>query len=353
MLMLLFSGLDAREQQSILASVGNEYDYKRVSHALRIQYPNAVSRPIYRKDYLGAGRSGQPMHQVRTKWKMQGRSKSVMAAEAEMPEYEGDDAYYEDEEEAASVATEDGYVAYSDDEALDVLLGEMTSEQLEDETVAEAFATIAQHRQGFKKKFARRPQSDGGSPNALQFKASGDISFDQKSKDQRKAAVSFIKGVTQCTACGQRGHWTGDPECPKSPKGKGHGKNSKGSPRKAGAKGQAKKSSSNYFVLHEKIESDDEVFATFAVSKNVKVSETIAVPENAQLSAYVKVPVFNDVSRNAMSLEDNAALAPNDAFVNAQDNAKGVICSDEFSEVLPAQHAHTRCFHGLSTACSL
>ena len=75
-------------------------------------------------------------------------------------------------------------------------------------------------------------RSDGGSPNSLQFKASGDISFDQKAKDQRKAAVSFIKGVTQCTACGQCGHWTGGPECSKTPKDKGHGKNQKGLPRR-------------------------------------------------------------------------------------------------------------------------
>ena len=36
MLTLLFAGLDAKEQQNILASVNNEYDFKKVSHALRI-----------------------------------------------------------------------------------------------------------------------------------------------------------------------------------------------------------------------------------------------------------------------------------------------------------------------------
>ena len=39
MLTLLFAGLDAKEQQNILASVNNEYDFKKVSHALRIQFP--------------------------------------------------------------------------------------------------------------------------------------------------------------------------------------------------------------------------------------------------------------------------------------------------------------------------
>ena len=58
MLLLLFSGLDAKEQQGILSSVNNEYDYKKVSHALRIQFPSAISRPVARRDYLGAGKGG-------------------------------------------------------------------------------------------------------------------------------------------------------------------------------------------------------------------------------------------------------------------------------------------------------
>lgn len=43
LLLLLFSGLDLKEQQGILASVNNEYNYKKVSHALRIQFPNVQS----------------------------------------------------------------------------------------------------------------------------------------------------------------------------------------------------------------------------------------------------------------------------------------------------------------------
>ena len=55
MLLLIFSGLDLKEQQGILASVNNEYDYKKISHALRIQFPSAAStRPVVRRDYLGA-----------------------------------------------------------------------------------------------------------------------------------------------------------------------------------------------------------------------------------------------------------------------------------------------------------
>ena len=63
MLLLIFSGLDLKEQQGILASVNNEYDYKKISHALRIQFPSAAStRPVVRRDYLGAARGGGHQH---------------------------------------------------------------------------------------------------------------------------------------------------------------------------------------------------------------------------------------------------------------------------------------------------
>ena len=38
MCLLTFGGLDHREQLNVLSSVGNEYDLKKISHALRIQY---------------------------------------------------------------------------------------------------------------------------------------------------------------------------------------------------------------------------------------------------------------------------------------------------------------------------
>ena len=102
-------------------------------------------------------------------------------------------------------------MAYSDDEALEALIGELPDEGLENGgEIADALATLAQHRSGFKKKFIKKP-SQGPSPQGSQqtfpFKAQGDLSFDQRSKDQRKAAVNFLKTVTACTACGAKGHW--------------------------------------------------------------------------------------------------------------------------------------------------
>ena len=53
MMLLTFSGLYQKEQLGVLASVGNEYDLAKISHAMRIQFPQVSAKPIYRKDYLG------------------------------------------------------------------------------------------------------------------------------------------------------------------------------------------------------------------------------------------------------------------------------------------------------------
>ena len=281
MLLLIFSGLDAREQQSILASVNNEYDYKKVSHALRIQFPSQLARPVIRKDYLGAGRGGG--HPPRPQWKSFRKPRQVLAVD------EGDDNYEIDDEEALQVddafededAFDESYVAYSEDEGLDSYLNDLDGEQLDDPDVQEALATLAQHRQGFRKKNFRKPSSTSsttsGGHQTFPFKASGDLTFDQKAKNQRKAAVDFLKNVTQCTACFQKGHWAGDAECSKGGKGKGkgRGKGSKSPPKK---KFPPKKASTNLFVLHDRIESDDEHEAHFAL----KPSTSTATPVRAE-----------------------------------------------------------------------
>ena len=103
MMLLIFSGLDHQQQFGVLSSVGNEYDFKKVSHALRIQYPQASGKPASRRDYLGASRTPrQPWSpsDMRSKWKGGGRSRQVLAAEpADEHKYEqpGEEAYYEDE----------------------------------------------------------------------------------------------------------------------------------------------------------------------------------------------------------------------------------------------------------------
>ena len=81
LLLLLFSGLDMREQQAVLASVGNEYDFKKVTHALRIQYPNAIPRPVMRRDFLGAGRAAATSVQSKLRFRGSQKIKQVLATE--------------------------------------------------------------------------------------------------------------------------------------------------------------------------------------------------------------------------------------------------------------------------------
>ena len=101
MMLLIFSGLDQREQFGVLPSVGNEYDLKKVSHALRIQYPSASGKPVPRRDYLGVARTSRQSWtspDPRSKWKGH-RARQILTSEV-VEDYEDADeeAYYEDEE---------------------------------------------------------------------------------------------------------------------------------------------------------------------------------------------------------------------------------------------------------------
>lgn len=279
MMLLIFSGLDHREQLSILASVNNEYDFKKVSHALRIQYPTAGTRPVMRKDFLGSGRqSSVPFKPQR--WKTNPhKSRSVLAVEdQEIDDEEAfDDAYYEHEEDFDGFdgEAEEAYEAYSDDEELEALMAEMP-DCLDNPEAAEALATVAQFRHKKKMFKGGKGKSQPSSPsNSYPFVAKGDIAFDPKSKENRQKAVRFLKSVTPCTSCHQKGRWMGDPECPNSKKGKSKGggkKTTKGQPSRP------KKPSQNLFVLHDSIESADEAENLYV--RGHREIEPNAVPVN-------------------------------------------------------------------------
>ena len=83
----------------------------------------------------------------------------------------------------------------------------------ENEEVADALATVLQYKK--KGKGKSKGQSSAHS-QSVPFKPSGDISFDAKAKQARGDAVKFLKSVTTCTSCHQKGHWYGDDACPNS-----------------------------------------------------------------------------------------------------------------------------------------
>ena len=65
----------------------------------------------------------------------------------------------------------------------------------------------------------------------------------------RPQSVEERKKVTACTACGAVGHWMGDPECPKSSKGKGSHKSFKGKSDGKGSSGSSSSNPKNSFVV--------------------------------------------------------------------------------------------------------
>ncbi|CAE7548475.1 RE2, partial [Symbiodinium necroappetens] len=230
MMLLAFGGLDAREQLNVLSSVGNEYDLQKISHALRIQFPACSGKPVHRRDYLGCTRaSPTPTSPTRTRQKG-GKGKGKQRGYAL--------ATYEDAEDENE---EDAFLDEEDQELYDEALAEGDYEEdpaetlaqeydLEDPELAEAFAVLAK-----KKGNQSTATSRDGSQQTFGFKAKGEMTVDQKARETRKNAVRFLKTVTPCTSCGQRGHWSGDPECQNRNKpGKGQGLKKKPVPKKRG-----------------------------------------------------------------------------------------------------------------------
>ena len=249
MMLLAFGGLDQKEQLNVLSSVNNEYDFKKISHALRIQYPNCTGRPVIRRDYLGCGRQPHLPREMNGKTRAKpfpsrvnkGKGKpQVYATEAgdeDDQNYE-DEVFYEEEDPAVEGDSPES-PDYAGDEILDAMLQD--HDVTEDPDLAEALATIMQ-----KKKQPATGQK-GQPAQSFPFRAKGEMSFDQRAKETRKNAVKFLKTVTPCTSCGQRGHWQGDDECPNKRKG-GKGATS---PKRKGQPQPKKKAATNFFVLRD------------------------------------------------------------------------------------------------------
>ena len=329
MMLLIFSGLDHKEQVSVLSSVGNEYNFEKISHALRLQFPQASGKPVVRRDYLGCGRQPQPnrdsgilfkpkaWRQMNSKGRGRGHQSftadEVLEAGDDDGDYEGDETYHEDidADEHYEPPTYDGAESFWEDETFDTLVQDMPDLD-ENPEIADALATVMQYKKKGKGKGKQKGPAGSSSTQSFPFRASGDISFD-KNKEARNNAVKFLKSVTTCTSCHQRGHWTGDDACPNKKKNKGASSNS---PKK---KPHEKKTT--FFVLHDSLESDDEkeTCLAFAIGDKSTVSKNDLAEQNAKvLKAFATQNTFH-VSENAdMTLNANAienASVPQNAFL--------------------------------------
>ena len=81
--------------------------------------------------HLGVGR-GSGQQQLKPRRKPFQRKQQVLAAEGDGEEvYDDEEAFAEEDTFEYEATEDDGYVAYSDDEALEALIGELPDEGLE------------------------------------------------------------------------------------------------------------------------------------------------------------------------------------------------------------------------------
>ena len=332
MMLLAFGGLDPKEQLSVLSSVNNEYDFKKISHALRIQFPNATGKAVFRRDYLGCGRStpapatpGMMRFKPRAPSKGRGKGKGYALAVAEaipedMEDYEND-AYFEDPD--GGEADEANTAGEFYDSTADNLEAMLQDFDLEDEELADAFATIMQRK--------KKPPSSAGKGQPMPFRATGEMSFD-KARESKRSAIRFLKQVTPCTACGQKGHWNGDDQCPKKREKTGKGGTSPNKLRTASPKKGAKTS---YFVLPEGNGEDNE-------SESYVVHES--TPENfvIPVSFLDLVPSFRGTFSNISELTVEAYEALVVVPLSEQVCEHSVYRAGEEKKYQRAANGHTR-----------
>ena len=82
---------------------------------------------------------------------------------------------------------DEAWAAASDDELVDAFIAEYPDDPEGDQSLAEAYATVLQHKQ-FKKKMGGG-KGKGGGGGRFNFKGSGEVTFDAKAKENRRQAV--------------------------------------------------------------------------------------------------------------------------------------------------------------------
>ena len=154
------------------------------------------------------------------------------------------------------------YLSYEDSDGSD-LLAEWTAyfideglDMQNEEACALAAEAIQLEHEAYFVRGQAKGKGHGGFSGSRQFEVSGSLSLQEK-----RARLQQLKSKTECRKCGQRGHWSGDPQCPKGT-GKGDGKSKKsfsssttassGKHGKKGSKGSGPpKTRVVYFAMHD------------------------------------------------------------------------------------------------------
>ena len=161
----------------------------------------------------------------------------------------GDLSEWPDDDEAYHSVTEDGdgfmaeYMGWYMEEGLDME---------NDEACAMAAEVLQLEYEAYNVRSSAKGKGHGGFAGQRHFEVSGSLSLQEK-----RARLQQLKLKTECRRCGQKGHWSGDRECPKSSgKGKRPGSTSTASTSASSSKGKKGKGGSPktrvvYFAMHD------------------------------------------------------------------------------------------------------
>jgi hypothetical protein len=192
------SGLTRLEQRSVLAAAGACWDEQKIEDALKLMYGDAHQDDRRRAHETGRGEASPSKpswkkFQVKKSWGPprgthyeDGPDGDEATGGADALEEEQDDPEDEDEEDAEQDEEED------DEE----------SEDLD----ADAEELMQAYYQGMKAKKQLRRMGVKGKGKG-KGKGSGKRSSSSSRTDGKKSGT--------CRDCGGKGHWRGDPECPK------------------------------------------------------------------------------------------------------------------------------------------
>ena len=273
--MLLNAGVSEDQRLMIRTVLGNDLDVEKVSSELLNQHPRIHEREKHRgKGYGGSG--GYQHH--RQPWKK--------------PFHKGHRSYHAEDDQdwdahsqsltgfTADIEAEEdfdeSYVALEDYDTPDVFLAEQVAMFLDDgldfeneEACALAAESIQLDYEAFFVRNQAKGKGHGGFAGPRHFEVSGQLSMQEK-----KARLQQLKLRTECRKCGQKGHWSGDPRCPKSTGSKSDGKGKKSATSsttstaasgKSFKKGGVPKQRVVYFAMHHDAGNGGEFVSNMAV----------------------------------------------------------------------------------------
>ncbi|CAK9065052.1 unnamed protein product [Durusdinium trenchii] len=164
---------------------------------------------------------------------------------------------------------------------------------LDDEESMEYAADIiqAEHEAYLTRNFAAYKGFKGfkgkGKNAPRQFHVQGQLSL-----SERQQKIAQLKEKTTCRRCGQVGHWSNDPTCPKG-KGKGKSKSSSSSSTSAGPGKGGKKDGSNrtvYFSVRSNVEEDDNPPQVYMAMRYNKVPPPSSLEDGTTISSPSSTP---------------------------------------------------------------